>query len=121
VVEIGADQVAAPAASAGRAWAQVYDLADPACAPLLDACRARGLPAPQVGHDIVDGRGRVVATAELAWPDDRVAVFLPGQESDLLLAGQAGWRTAILEANGEDAAMRRLTEAVLHFHASYMP
>jgi ATP-dependent helicase/nuclease subunit A len=121
VVEIGAGPVAAPAASADDAWAQVYDLADPACAPLLDACRARGLPAPKVGHDIVDGRGRVVATAELAWPDDRMAVFLPGQESDLLLAGQAGWRTAILEANGEDAAMRWLTEVVLHFHASYMP
>ena len=66
-------------------------------------------------------RGRVVATAELAWPDDRKAVFLPGQESDLLLAGQAGWRTAILQANGEDAAMRWLTEVVLHFHASSMP
>ena len=63
----------------------------------------------------------MLAAAELAWPDDRMAVFLPGQESALLLVEQAGWRTAILEANGEDAAMRWLTEAVLHFHASYMP
>ena len=46
-----------------------------------------------MGLDIADGRGRIVAAAELAWRAPRVAVFLPGQESDLLLAGQANWRT----------------------------
>ncbi len=113
VVEIGAVPLAVPTASPDDGWAQVYEFADSACAPLLDACRARGLPAPEVGYDIVDGRGRVAATAELAWPDARAAVFLPGQESALLLAGQAGWRTALLEANGEETTMRWLTEAVL--------
>jgi len=112
VVEIGAGPVAAPAASADDAWAQVYELADPACAPLLDACRARGLPAPEVGHDIVDGRGRVVATAELAWPDDRVAVFLPGQESALLLSGQAGWRTFMVETSRLEEIIRWLQKAM---------
>ena len=94
VIEIGAAPVAMPAASPGDAWAQVYELADPACAPLLDACRAQGLPAPEVGYDIVDGRGRVVATAELAWPDARIAMFLLGQERDLR---QVGWRTMMVD------------------------
>lgn len=112
VVEIGVVPVAAPAASPDDAWAQVYELADPACAPLLDACRGRGLPAPEVGYDIPDARGRVLAAAELAWPDDRVAVFLPGQESALLLAGQAGWRTMMVETSSLEEIIRWLPRAI---------
>jgi DEAD/DEAH box helicase domain-containing protein len=47
--------------------------------------------------DIQDTRGRVIAMAELAWPDARTAVFLGGQESAVLLAGQAGWETLLLD------------------------
>ncbi|HHW88908.1 MAG TPA: UvrD-helicase domain-containing protein [Chloroflexi bacterium] len=101
VVELGAEPAPLPAPSLDDAlddgWTQVYELADPACTPLLDACRERGLPAPEVGYDIPDARGRVLATAELAWPAVQTAAFLPGQERDLLLAGQAGWRTVMVE------------------------
>ncbi|MBK8799487.1 MAG: hypothetical protein IPM07_25715 [Anaerolineales bacterium] len=58
---------------------------------------ADGLPTPEVGYDLVGRGGRVVATAELAWPDRRIALFLPGQESDLLQAGAQGWRTLLAE------------------------
>jgi len=100
VVEVGAevDQgLAAPVTPVGDddAWAAAHDLADPACAALLHACRADGLPTPEVGYDLVGRGGRVVATAELAWPDRRIALFLPGQESDLLQAGAQGWRTLL--------------------------
>ena len=111
VIEIGAAPVAMPAASPGDAWAQVYELADPACAPLLDACRAQGLPAPEVGYDIVDGRGRVVATAELAWPDARIAMFLLGQERDLR---QVGWRTMMVDISNPETVIRWLPGAMLH-------
>jgi ATP-dependent helicase/nuclease subunit A len=80
------------------AWVAVHDLADPVCAALLHACRANGLPTPEVGYDITGRRERVVATAELAWPDQQIALFLPGQESDLLQAGAQGWRTLLAEA-----------------------
>jgi ATP-dependent helicase/nuclease subunit A len=112
VVEIGAASSPVPAASPDDAWAQVYELADPACAPLLDACRAYRLPAPEVGYDVPDARGRVVATAELAWPDNRVAVFLPGQESALLLAGQADWRTVMVETSSVEAVIHWLPRAM---------
>ncbi|MCB0068849.1 MAG: hypothetical protein KDD77_16925, partial [Caldilineaceae bacterium] len=79
--------------SEDAAWDEAVTLADASLAPLLDRLRAAGWPAPEVGLDIADGRGRIVAAAELAWRAPRVAVFLPGQESDLLLAGQANWRT----------------------------
>jgi len=111
VVEIGAAQVES-IAPPDALWTQAEELADPACAELLAACRRAGLPAPEIGCDIPDARGRVMTTAELAWPDARVAVFLPGAESALLLAGQTGWRTAFLEVNREDAVMRWLQEVI---------
>jgi hypothetical protein len=111
VIEVGATQVER-SAPPDALWTQAEELADPACAGLLAACRRAGLPAPAIGCDLPDARGRVVAAAELAWPDARVAVFLPGAESALLLAGQTGWRTAFLEANREEAVIRWLQEVI---------
>jgi len=98
VVPVGAQPAPSAAVDPGdAAWQQAVDLADPALAPLLAQLREAGWPAPEVGLDIADGRGRIVAGAELAWPERRVAVFVPGQESDLLLAGQAKWRTFLAD------------------------
>ena len=93
VETVGAEPQPAEDISEDAAWDEAVTLADESLASLLDRLRAAGWPAPEVGLDIADGRGRIVAAAELAWRAPRVAVFLPGQESDLLLAGQANWRT----------------------------
>ncbi len=88
VIPIGEETLAVDeAGNDDAAWSLAFELSEPVCAPLLESCRDAGLSAPEIGQDIVDGRGRVVATAELAWIDRRLAVFLPGQETDLLLAG----------------------------------
>jgi DEAD/DEAH box helicase domain-containing protein len=112
----GAVQAPAPPAEAGTpagsadaywhtAWEQAVVYAAPVCHSLLDACRRAGLPAPEVGIDITDARGRVMAMAELAWPDARTAVFLGGQESAVLLAGQAGWQTLLVDGLQESAEL----------------
>jgi DEAD/DEAH box helicase domain-containing protein len=36
-----------------------------------------GVTEPEPGYELLDGKGRVVAEAEVAWPSIRVAVFLP--------------------------------------------
>lgn len=82
---------------AAAAWEQALEYAAGDCAGLLASCRAAGLPVPEVGSDLTDSRGRVIAQAELAWPDQRVALFLPSLETALLLAGEAGWRTVLFD------------------------
>lgn len=47
-----------------------------------------------MGYDVQDGRGRAIAGLNWPWPEQRIALFLPGEES-LLLAGQAGWHTLL--------------------------
>jgi hypothetical protein len=61
------------------------------------------MPAPEVGCDIPDAHGRVLGAAELAWPDQRIAVFIPSQERDLLTAAQLGWRTLFLDDGAQCA------------------
>lgn len=97
---------------AAQPWQEVLNLADGACHPLLRSCRELSLPLPDVGSDIPDSRGRVLATPELSWADQRIAVFLPGAESEFLLLNQAGWRTffatdtvSILEALKEESKL----------------
>ena len=39
--------------------------------------RSRGSLLPEIGYELLDGKGRVCAQAELAWPDRKVAAVLP--------------------------------------------
>jgi DEAD/DEAH box helicase domain-containing protein len=64
-------------------------LADPSCHPVLTRCEELGLAAPVVGFELLWAL-RVVADAELAWPDKKVAVLLFDDEGTAFEA--AGWR-----------------------------
>ena len=43
---------------------------------ILAVLQNQGYLPPEVGYDVVDSKGMVVATLEAAWPDRRVAVNL---------------------------------------------
>lgn len=77
-------------------------LAAPAARPLLAALSARGAPVPEVGFELADDRGAVLAEAELAWPASQVAVLLPGRETDAAAFEAAGWQ--VFAAVAADAA-----------------
>lgn len=68
--------------------------------PLLTALSARGLPAPEVGLELADDRGVVLAEAELAWPAAKAAVLLAEGEADAAAFAAAGWRVLAADADG---------------------
>ncbi|RIV29240.1 DUF1998 domain-containing protein [Alicyclobacillaceae bacterium I2511] len=70
-----------------------------------------GLPEPQVGYELMDG-GRVVAEAELAWPDERVAVFATEMVDDAEVATRLGWQVWDLSwvQNTPDARQKLMDE-----------
>ena len=74
-------------------WAEAMELA---AEPLHAAMRqwaAVGLPVPEVGLELTDGKGQVLAEAELAWPTQRVAVLHGEQAENTAAFEEAGWRT----------------------------
>lgn len=70
---IGA-KTAETTAAPGGDWAEIYDLCQIERAQ-LERLAAAGVPLPEVGLDLCSGEA-TVATAELAWPDHRLAVML---------------------------------------------
>ena len=73
-------------------WQEAVGLAAPEVRALLGALSARGAPEPEVGFELADAGGAVLAQAELGWPAHEVAVLLPGQEADAAAFAAAGWQ-----------------------------
>lgn len=47
---------------------------------------------PEIGYELIGEDNTVVAEAELAWPDQKVGVFLEDQEADLALFDSFDWK-----------------------------
>lgn len=73
----------------------------------MRALAAAGVPAAEVGFEIAGGAGAgqgVVAQAELAWPDARIAVCVSGD--DAAAFENARWRALPLDAATLIAALQ---------------
>ncbi|MGU1495528.1 DEAD/DEAH box helicase [Pseudomonas aeruginosa] len=68
--------------------------------PWCHALSAMGVSAPVPGFELLDEKQRVLAEAELAWPSQRVAVFLPEFAETLSVFEQQGWHCFV--ADGEE-------------------
>lgn len=66
----------------------------PEAESLLQLALEAGASCPIVGYELLDDADRVVAQAELAWPDRRVAVLTAGIGRDVFEA--AGWRVLVM-------------------------
>jgi len=71
---------------------EAIGLAAPELRPLLATLFERGMPVPEVGFELAGDRGAVIAEAELAWPDRRIAILLPVQGGSAAAFAGAGWR-----------------------------
>jgi DEAD/DEAH box helicase domain-containing protein len=92
---------AATAAQAGSAlsqeaiaWQELIRFTDPRCQPLLGALQPvilnNALALPELGYELEGPKGEVLAEAELAWPDQQLAVILDAAEGPIFET--AGWR-----------------------------
>jgi DEAD/DEAH box helicase domain-containing protein len=86
--------ISAGSAEQAKAWQVVTELVNPSCLPLLSALQApwleRGFDLPEVGYELGGSRDEVLAEAELAWPDQQLAVILDPDDAPVFEA--AGWR-----------------------------
>ena len=73
-------------------WKHAVELADPEVHLLLGELSARGAPVPEVGFELLDTRGAVLAEAELGWPAHEIAVLLPDQDVHVAEFQRARWR-----------------------------
>ncbi len=83
-----------------QSWQEAFDLVDPQVHDFLDARRREGCPPPEVGYDI-KVKQRVVATAELAWPEDKIVYIWPGQEEEVQGIENDGWEIRIFGGSGQ--------------------
>ena len=87
---------------AAEDWKNAVELAAPEVHLLLGELSARGAPVPEVGFELLDTRGAVLAEAELGWPTYEVAVLLPDQDVHIAEFQRAGWR--IITSSASDLA-----------------
>jgi len=73
-------------------WEASAQYAHPDCQALLQACAVNHVSSPAIGYELTDSSGRIIATAELAWEEDRLAVLLPDQITAQPAFTDAGWQ-----------------------------
>ncbi len=90
-----AQPVAEPPLTAAvpEAWSSAFEFSAQEVHALLAACQAAGLSVPDVGYELVDSSGKIMASAEVAWEVLQTAVFLPDVDAECQSFANAGWHT----------------------------
>ncbi len=66
---------------------------------------------PEVGFKLQDDSGRVCSDAELAWPDQQVAVVLPDRLDAVEVSREQGWTVLVADEVSEDQLLDLLSES----------
>ncbi|PMG78006.1 hypothetical protein BCU83_14840 [Vibrio breoganii] len=74
-----------------NSWQELFDYADSAVHGVLHMCQRNRTSMPEVGLDITNQHSEIIATAELAWPLQKIAVVLDDEEKHILQ--NAGWKS----------------------------
>ena len=69
----------------------------PSCLPLLGSLADREVPAPEMYFEIIDDDAGVLTTAEIAWPDQKVAFLYDDCWDDRFECERKGWNCFELE------------------------
>jgi hypothetical protein len=84
----------------GSEWNKALEFCDPALKGVLDACRHQGTNIPEVGFNVQDAKGVVIAHLELAWPKKRIGFAI--SDEDRSAAQRSGWRIWRMDKALED-------------------
>ncbi|MGL5336510.1 MAG: Zn-binding domain-containing protein [Enterovibrio sp.] len=66
---------------------------------VIQTLMEKGLSAPHVGYELTNEEGEILADAELAWPNNQVALLLPEQQETINLFKSMGWAVIVGELN----------------------
>jgi DEAD/DEAH box helicase domain-containing protein len=90
---------AQPAAQAAlnAAWQAVVEQALDGLVDGLKQLALAGAAPPEVGLELADARGRVLADSELAWAPDKLAVLRPDQADLVELWNGEGWKVLLMD------------------------
>ena len=86
-----------PEAAQGGAWQEVQERALKPLQVGLGLLAARGADVPELGMELADDAGKVLADAELCWPAVRLAVLRDDQADLTPVWQEAGWQTWVLD------------------------
>tara|TARA_Y100001968_G_scaffold330354_1_gene381996 strand:+ start:7733 stop:14215 length:6483 start_codon:yes stop_codon:yes gene_type:complete len=93
-------------------WLEISSLISRECRPILDAIqelnRDQSVSLPEAFFELEGKKGEVIAQAELAWPEKKLAVVT--QIDDVNAFEQAGWRYWSID-NSPDEIARAIIEA----------
>ena len=107
----GAPILQAQPGGLSASWIEVFEVAARVLQSWLPSLAEAGLPAPVVGYELMDGKGRVLADAELAWPAHKVAFFLDDLDAIDTFATE-GWACYVSGDDTHPAALKsKLMEA----------
>jgi len=79
-------------------WSQVLDQAIGTVQAGLRLLLSAGVPAPEVGHELADARGRVIAESELAWIELKLVVLTEEQQEHTAIWQAHLWTVVALPA-----------------------
>lgn len=95
--EARARKVEAKKLEAQAVVSEMLSLAHPLVRPLILRIVDDALPHPVVGFELLEERGRVVATAELAWPKQKLVLLLPGEYEHSSRFADTGWKVVQID------------------------
>jgi DEAD/DEAH box helicase domain-containing protein len=95
-----------------NAWAEILAQALSALKPGLTELAHAGAPTPEVGLELADEQGRVLADAELTWSKAQVALLRPDQDDMAMIWLGAGWHVVLLDESFTLASEKPWPQAV---------
>ncbi len=91
-----------------EAWQEAMEIAAQEVQVWCLVLAKAGVAEPEPGYELLDGKGRVVAEAEIAWPSVQVAIFLPDTLEAATVFASQGWHCFAAESGELPQELRSL-------------
>ena len=70
---------------------ELFQFTDPSVHGIIKEMAASNVSLPEPGYEIAGSKGQVLATGELAWPEEKFAILLPLERSAKTILEEQGW------------------------------